>query len=217
MSPNTILSAAASAGLISAGLLLFNQHAPKGRALPEEAIRIEEPPPLPPEPPEVKKAEDPPPDDEDAPKVLFAPPSLVDIPGIRPDSGFVEPITPPTPPGIPKVPGLVTIPSGPPVDPGRGKIFDPSQLEQVPVAKVQMQPAYPYDMKRGGIEGIVTVGFIVDPNGDVRNAYAIGSTRREFEAAAVLAVSKWKFRPGWKGGRAVNTRMSVPIVFRIEN
>jgi len=28
-------------------------------------------------------------------------------------------------------------------------------------------------------------------------------------------VSKWRFRPGKKGGRAVNTRMAVPIVFNI--
>ena len=52
-------------------------------------------------------------------------------------------------------------------------------------------------------------------NGDVREAYAIRSTQREFEAAAVQAVSKWKFRPGKKGGRNVNTKMQVPIVFSI--
>jgi protein TonB len=31
----------------------------------------------------------------------------------------------------------------------------------------------------------------------------------------VQAVSKWKFRPGKKGGRNVNTKMQVPIVFSI--
>ena len=40
-------------------------------------------------------------------------------------------------------------------------------------------------------------------------------SQREFESAAVQAVSKWKFKPGRKGGRAVNTHMQVPIVFTL--
>jgi protein TonB len=70
-------------------------------------------------------------------------------------------------------------------------------------------------MRRAGIAGEVLVDFIVDSNGDVRNAYAVRSSQREFEAAAVQAVSKWKFRPGKKGGRNVNTHMQVPIVFTL--
>ena len=34
---------------------------------------------------------------------------------------------------------------------------------------------------------------------------------------AVRAVSKWKFKPGRRGGKAVNTRMSVPIVFNLDS
>ena len=37
----------------------------------------------------------------------------------------------------------------------------------------------------------------------------------QFEAAAVQAVSKWKFKPGRKGGRDVPTHMQVPIVFTL--
>jgi protein TonB len=68
-------------------------------------------------------------------------------------------------------------------------------------------------MRQNGIKGEVNVGFIVDVNGDVRDAYVVNSTHREFEAPAVQAVSKWKFRPGRRNAHAVNTRMSVPIVF----
>ena len=56
---------------------------------------------------------------------------------------------------------------------------------------------------------------LVDPNGDVQNAYAIRSSQREFEAAAVQAVNKWKFKPGRKGGKDVPTHMQVPIVFTL--
>lgn len=37
----------------------------------------------------------------------------------------------------------------------------------------------------------------------------------QFEAAAVEAVSQWKFAAGQKGGRKVNTHMQVPIVFTL--
>jgi protein TonB len=59
------------------------------------------------------------------------------------------------------------------------------------------------------------VGFICDVDGNVRDAYVISSTHREFDAPAVQAVSKWKFRPGKRGGKVVNTKMSVPIDFKI--
>lgn len=35
----------------------------------------------------------------------------------------------------------------------------------------------------------------------------------ELEKAAIEAVSKWKFRAGLKGGKEVNTRLTIPIVF----
>jgi protein TonB len=99
---------------------------------------------------------------------------------------------------------------------GKGiEVFDISKLDQQPVARFQARPQYPFEMRRAGIAGEVLVDFIVDSNGDVRNAYAVRSSQREFEAAAVQAVSKWKFRPGKKNGRNVNTHMQVPIVFTL--
>jgi len=36
------------------------------------------------------------------------------------------------------------------------------------------------------------------------------------EQAAMAAVSKWKFKPGRKGGKNVKTNMSVPINFHLQ-
>jgi protein TonB len=70
-------------------------------------------------------------------------------------------------------------------------------------------------MRRAGIEGSVTIDFVVDKDGAVQKAVAVKSSRVEFEAPAVAAVSAWQFEPGQKGGRAVNTHMQVPIVFSL--
>jgi len=214
-----LIGALASASLITGLLLGFNRH-PDGKyisAQNDDTIQIVMPP-LPPEPPEPKKTNDPPPEEDDAVQVLFAPPSLKDIPVIRDTGGFVQPIAPPLPPGIEQGKNIVTIPPGRPTGFGHnlGQVFDPSQLDQIPVARIQQQPIYPSEMRRNGITGEVNVGFIVDANGDVRDAYVINSTHREFKVPAVQAVSKWKFRPGRKNTRPVNTRMSVPIVFSKE-
>ena len=72
-----------------------------------------------------------------------------------------------------------------------------------------------FEMRRAGIAGEVLVEFLVDTEGDVQNAFSAKSSQKEFESAAVQAVSKWKFRPGRKNGQNVVTRMQVPIVFTL--
>jgi len=216
MRRDLIIGIVVAASVLTALLFGFNGHpqAVKHAAAQLDASLQLEMPQLPPEPPETKNLEDLP-QDEDIVQVNYAPPSLVDIPTITADATFVQEIPPPPPPGVEQAKGLVTIPPARPAGFGRGlgQIFDISQLDQIPVARVQPQPIYPYEMRRAGITGEVNVGFIVDVNGDVRDAYVMNSTHREFEVPAVQAVSKWKFRPGRRGGKAVNTRMSVPIVF----
>jgi protein TonB len=148
----------------------------------------------------------------------IAPPSLADVPGVVQVDSFVQQVQPPPPPNMGKPTGAITIPTGRPaagVGKGLGEIFDISKLDQAPQARFQPKPAYPFEMRRQGITGEVVVEFVVDSNGDVRDPYAKRSSQREFETAAVQAVQKWKFKPGKKGGKNVNTRMLVPIEFSI--
>lgn len=72
-------------------------------------------------------------------------------------------------------------------------------------------------MRAAGVNGEVTVGFVVDLNGDVQEPVVIKSSRPEFEAAALAAVSQWKFEPGQQGGNKTMTRLSVPIVFNLND
>ncbi len=146
----------------------------------------------------------------------LAPPMQQDVPQlVQPDS-FVQKIQPPPPEGVTISASMSIVPEVRDPNMFRGmKVFDISMLDQTPVPKFQARPQYPFEMRRAGIAGEVVVDFIVDTNGDVQNAYALRSTQREFEAAAVQAVSKWKFKPGRKGGRDEPTHMQVPIVFTL--
>ncbi|HZZ57341.1 MAG TPA: TonB family protein [Opitutaceae bacterium] len=144
-----------------------------------------------------------------------AAPSLPDIVSDVP-SPILEKLQPTLPPApidpasIPQYPGPGGSGDGPP-------IFAPGELSRAPVAQVQVPPNYPYNLKRQGIAGQVVVSFIVDARGTVHHAFAVQSEYPEFAAAAVAAVFQWHFQPGIKDGRAVATRMQVPIVFNLNS
>ncbi len=95
-----------------------------------------------------------------------------------------------------------------------GSIFNLNDLDRAPEPVVQPAPIFPFHLKREALTGTVRVEFIVDTEGRVLNAFAVSSTHSGFEEAAVSGVSRWKFRPGIKAGRKVNTRMQVPILFK---
>lgn len=146
----------------------------------------------------------------------LAPPMQQDVPQIAPPDAFVQKMQPPPPENVTISATMNIVPEVRDPNMFKGmKVFDISMLDQTPVPRFQAKPVYPFEMRRAGIAGEVVVDFIVDTSGDVQNAYASRSSQREFEAAAVQAVSKWKFKPGRKGGRDVPTRMQVPIVFTL--
>lgn len=170
--------------------------------------RPEDPFPLPPEPPTLvddnraSKAQRPEVAAPELPDTLVAPrPNDITVP--------IEPIQPIVDNH------LVKIPDG---GGGGGVTFHPfnlSQLDEQPAIKYSSRPVYPESMRRLGLSGEAMIDFIVDPNGNVRNATAVHSSNREFEEAACAAVSRWSFRPGRKGGRAVFVHMQIPIVFTL--
>ena len=90
-----------------------------------------------------------------------------------------------------------------------------SDLDQMPKPIYQVAPIHPYRLRKRGISGEVLVEFFVTKEGDVVAATAKESTRPEFEAAAVAAISLWKFEPGIKNGVPVACRMQVPIQFTV--
>lgn len=90
------------------------------------------------------------------------------------------------------------------------------QLDQVPRPKRQTRPEYPYAMRAAGLEGRVTVEFVVSTEGKVVEAHVMRSNNPWFERPALNAIMSWTFAPGVKAGRPVNTRCQIDIPFMLE-
>jgi len=93
--------------------------------------------------------------------------------------------------------------------------FDASELEKKPEAVSQVAPAYPTELRKAKIDGVVTLLFIVSEEGRVEDARIENSTRPEFEKPALDAIRKWRFRPGVKDGQPVRTYSRIPMRFRV--
>ncbi|MBA4136300.1 MAG: hypothetical protein C0518_03170 [Opitutus sp.] len=98
-----------------------------------------------------------------------------------------------------------------------GTIFEISQLDRVPTPVMQPAPVFPFALKQTVSEAHLVVEFIVDSNGDVVAPFVASTTHTGFNEAAIAGVAKWKFRPGMKAGKRVNTRVRVPVNFFISD
>lgn len=96
-----------------------------------------------------------------------------------------------------------------------GHLFKLSDLDRVPQAIAQPDPNFPQYLRDQSEGGVVVVQFIVDADGDVRDARVVSSTERQLDRSALEGVRRWKFNPGMKNGRRVATLMEVPLRFRL--
>lgn len=91
-------------------------------------------------------------------------------------------------------------------------LFSLADLDQAP--RVIYQPAPVRSAKvRKKSPGTVKVIFIVNERGRVEKPMVQSSSDPVFERPALAAVKQWKFEPGKRNGKAVSTRMRIPITF----
>ncbi len=208
-----------SVGLHVIALLGFNHRPP-----PKRAAVVDDGPLIQMVMPDLKEDEEEPIESLDDGETNDAPaiavPMLADIPTIVPVSAFVQPLD--FTPAINVDPNAVRM-SAIPVNIARGsgqaeklgKIFDVSQLDRQPQALFQPAPQFPAELRSTYVEADVTLEFIINTKGEVLMPRAISSPARRFEEAAITGVLKWKFKPGQRGGRPVNTRTQITIRFRV--
>ena len=205
---------------LHAGLILgFNE-----RKVPKRVVVAEEPPaemlimPDLSEPEEDKVSEL---TDEEMTAPAVQVPMLQDVPlSIPLDASFTQLIDPTVPTKLEGAANSVmaiplNIQRGRPDTSGIKNLFNIADLDRKPEPIVQQQPVFPYELKQSVSEARVRVGFIVTSRGDVIMPYIINSSDRGFERVTLDAVAKWKFKPGMRGGRKVNTRVEQPIDFKV--
>ena len=94
-------------------------------------------------------------------------------------------------------------------------IFDIADLDQRPQPIARVAPRHPPELLKAKIEGNVVLLFILDENGRVADPRVESYSRPEFEAPALKAVQRWRFKPGSREGQPVRTYVRQQIHFRI--
>ena len=85
------------------------------------------------------------------------------------------------------------------------------------VKYVQKNLKYPPRALDNHEEGRVTVNFVVDQNGKVRNAKVVKGVSEALDAEALRVVSNSPdWTPGKQGGNVVPVTYSIPVVFKIQ-
>tara|TARA_R100000388_G_scaffold94999_1_gene85042 strand:+ start:23952 stop:24332 length:381 start_codon:yes stop_codon:yes gene_type:complete len=94
--------------------------------------------------------------------------------------------------------------------------------EQMPdlkgsMANLQGKIEYPKEAKESGVEGRVTVQFVVDKFGDVRDAKVIRGIGAGADEEALRVVKTATFDPGEQDGEPVCVQYALSVNFRLEN
>lgn len=87
-----------------------------------------------------------------------------------------------------------------------------------PVATFKVQPTYPSALLRKKIGGKVVVAATVDSTGAVTKVTIKQSSgQAELDKAVLAAVQKWKFKPGSRDGKPVQSNCLIPYTFEVKN
>jgi TonB family protein len=77
-------------------------------------------------------------------------------------------------------------------------------------------PQFPFEMRRAGKSGTVTVQFTITTEGLVASPLVLSSTNPGFDQAALATVAKWRFQPGELEGRPIEFILQQPLVFDLQ-
>ena len=93
----------------------------------------------------------------------------------------------------------------------------PSLASVTPFQRI-VSEGYPEDLKRRRMGGIAEIAFVVDATGKVEPASVevVDATQPAFGEAAKKALLQAGFKPGKVSGNAVRTKVSLPIVYRVQ-
>jgi len=105
-------------------------------------------------------------------------------------------------------------PAPPPSAAPKKEIYRVGGVVKPPRELKIVEPIYPPVARVAHVEGIVSVDAIIDEDGDVVEARAVSGPGLLI-AAALKAVSQWKYEPTYLDGQPVAIRMQVQVYFHL--
>jgi len=94
--------------------------------------------------------------------------------------------------------------------------FTLSEVDQPPRPIRQIDPLYPFAAKRKGIQGSVTMRFIVTKDGRVIDPTVVkAEPPGVFDNSALKAIVRWRFKPAMKDGQSVDVIIIAPLKFEL--
>jgi protein TonB len=79
----------------------------------------------------------------------------------------------------------------------------------------RVEPSYPEVARKARIEGVVILQAIIGKNGSVEDLHLVKSANVLLDAAAMEAVSRWRYAPATLNGFAVRVYLTVTVEFRL--
>lgn len=96
-----------------------------------------------------------------------------------------------------------------------GGVFRVGGGVSAPAVIFKVDPEYSEEARKAKYSGTVLLSVIVDSEGHARDVHVVKSLGMGLDEKAVEAVLKWRFKPGMKGGVAVNVRAQIEVNFRL--
>jgi TonB family protein len=88
------------------------------------------------------------------------------------------------------------------------EIREPRKVQNVP-------PFYPEDAKHTKLQGVVILEALIDASGCIAALEVLKGVAPSLDAAALIAVSQWRYTPTLLAGRPVPVIMTVTVNFRL--
>ena len=89
--------------------------------------------------------------------------------------------------------------------------------QTMPVVLSEVKPDYTPEAKKQGIQGTVELSVVVNDDGTVGEVKVSKSLDDQYglDEQAVIAMKKWRFRPGTKDGKPVPVQVTVEMSFKL--
>ena len=105
--------------------------------------------------------------------------------------------------------------AGAPGSQGDGGAYRPGGGVSVPEPIYRPEPDYSDEAREAKHQGSVTLRIVVDEKGAPGDIRVIKKCGLGLDEKAIQAVSKWRFKPGMKDGKAVAVIVTVEVSFRL--